>query len=105
MIKKCGSSLYVWKKTVNTILNKINITPPITGFFQDIINTITRTYDGIKWIKKPSNSLTNGSLPGNESNAKSDMNKINIIASTPGIHNNLEVFINFLLFYLIPIIL
>jgi hypothetical protein len=93
MPNKVGTDLYVLKKNANAILTRMNMDPPMSGFFQEMSNVSTRIKAGIRCTKKPPNFLMNDGSPEKASRAKNDKNTIKIMASTLGIQMSLSVFI------------
>ena len=57
MSKKVGTDLYVLKKNANAILRRMNMDPPMSGFFQEMSNVSTRINEGISCTKKPAQYL------------------------------------------------
>jgi hypothetical protein len=93
MPNKVGTDLYVLKNNENAILRRMNMDPPMRGFFQEMNNMSRRINDGIECMKKPTNFLMNGAFSEKTSSPKSNINTIKTMASTLGIQMSLPVFI------------
>jgi hypothetical protein len=91
--RKVERDLYVRKYSVNAILNRMKMHPPMRGFFQEMNNISMRINDGTDCMKNPTNLLMNGAFSEKASSPKSNRNTIKTMASTLGIQMSLLNFI------------